>query len=109
MLVYRPIRCDLKEQEDRIPGLQIEDSCRRGNFSCAEAERKGGNTCEGLTAHDQRAAAEQGNILLTGRVAERQRHASTTAHQCNWRCRRDLCYPFDRGREAFLPLGISPS
>ena len=35
--------------------------------------------------------------------------ASPTAHQCNWRCRLNLCYPVGRGCEAFLPLGIFPS
>jgi hypothetical protein len=120
MLVCRPIRRDPEEQEDRIQGgrsrirvaraVQLRRGPRRGILT--------GNSCEGLTAHDER-AAERGAILLTGRVAERQRqqegsaplpvHASLTAHQCNWRCRRNLCYPVGQGGEAFLPLGMSPS
>jgi hypothetical protein len=70
-------------------------------------------------AHDERRAAERGPMLLTGRVAERLRQkeasaplpapASPTAHQCNWCCCLNLCYPVGRGREAFLPLGIFPS
>jgi hypothetical protein len=126
MLVSRPIRRDLEEQEDRIQGgrSRVRASnrlCRQG-VQLRRGRRRGvltRNSCEGLTEHDETRTAERGAILLTGRVAERQRqkegsaplpaHASPTAHQCKWRCSLNLCYPVGRGREAFLPLGISPS
>jgi hypothetical protein len=57
MLVYRPIQRDPEEQEDRTQGGRSRIRTARA-VQLRRGRRKGGNTCEGLTAHNERKAAE---------------------------------------------------